>query len=88
MAHVKAKPGESFESMWKRFKRSVEKAGILSDLKKHEYYEKPSVKRKKKQAAARKTNCGGHRRFSLDPVQPIPASCLPPACWGVNEDSE
>lgn len=52
MAYVKAKPGESFESMWKRFKRSVERAGILSDLKKHEYYEKPSVKRKKKHAAA------------------------------------
>lgn len=54
MTYVKAKSGEPFEALWKRFKRSVEKAGVLSDLKKHDYYEKPSVKKKKKQAAARK----------------------------------
>lgn len=54
MAFVKAKPNESIDSLLKRFKRAVEKSGVLSDLKKHEFYDKPSVKRKKKQAAARK----------------------------------
>jgi small subunit ribosomal protein S21 len=54
MSWVKAKAGESFESLMKRFKKAVERSGILTDLKKHEFYEKPSVKRKRKQAAARK----------------------------------
>lgn len=54
MSWVKAKPGESFESLIKRFKKAVEGSGILADLKKHEFYEKPSAKRKRKQAAARK----------------------------------
>ena len=38
----------------RRFKKICEKAGILSEIRKHEYYEKPSVKRKKKAIAARK----------------------------------
>lgn len=54
MTFVKAKHNESIDSLLKRFKRAVEKSGILSDFKKHEFYEKPSVKRKKKQIAARK----------------------------------
>jgi small subunit ribosomal protein S21 len=54
MGQVTARPGESFESMWKRFKRLIEREGTLADLRKHEYFEKPSVKRKKKSIAARK----------------------------------
>jgi small subunit ribosomal protein S21 len=38
----------------KRFKKSCEKAGILSEVRKREHYEKPSVKRKKKALAAKK----------------------------------
>ena len=38
----------------RRFKKACEKSGILSDIRKQEYYEKPSVKRKKKAIAARK----------------------------------
>lgn len=38
----------------KKFKRQVEKAGVVSDLRKREYYEKPSVKRRKKSIQARK----------------------------------
>lgn len=38
----------------KRFKKQVEKAGVLSEVRKREYYEKPSVKKKKKAIAARK----------------------------------
>lgn len=54
MAFVKAKPNEDINSLLKRFKRAVERSGVLSDLKKHEFYEKPGVRRKKKQEAARK----------------------------------
>lgn len=38
----------------RRFKKACEKSGILSDIRRQEYYEKPSVKRKKKSIAARK----------------------------------
>lgn len=54
MPGVKVKENETFESALRRFKRQCEKAGILSELRKREYYEKPSVKRKKKALAARK----------------------------------
>ena len=54
MACVVAKPGESFDSLLKRFKKAVERSGVLSDYKKHQSYEKPSVKKKRKKAAARK----------------------------------
>jgi len=54
VALVKIKEGESFESAFRRFKKSCEKAGILSDVKKREHYEKPSVRLKKKSLSARK----------------------------------
>lgn len=54
MAGVRIREGESFESAVRRFKRSCEKAGILSELRKREHYEKPSVRKKRKSMAARK----------------------------------
>lgn len=54
MALVKIRDGESFESAFRKFKKSCEKAGILSEVKKREHFEKPSVSAKKKSIAARK----------------------------------
>lgn len=54
MALVRLKEGESFESAFRRFKKSCEKAGILSEVKKREHFEKASVRLKKKSIAARK----------------------------------
>lgn len=54
MSNVRLKDGESFESIVRRFKKSCEKAGILAELRKRECYEKPSVKRKKQNAQAKK----------------------------------
>jgi small subunit ribosomal protein S21 len=45
---------ESFERALRRFKKKCEKAGILSDLRKHRHYEKPSERRKRKMNAARR----------------------------------
>ena len=45
---------DNFEVALRRFKKQVEKGGILSELKKRQHYEKPSVQRKKKKAAAKK----------------------------------
>ena len=56
MSEVRVKENESLDSALKRFKRSCAKAGVLSDLRKKEYYLSPSVKRRKKSEAARKKN--------------------------------
>ena len=54
MTSVRVKEGESFERAMRRFKKMCERSGILGEIRKREYYEKPSVKKKKKAAAARK----------------------------------
>lgn len=54
MSEVRVKENESLDSALKRFKRSCAKAGVMSEVRKREHYEKPSVKRKKKSEAARK----------------------------------
>mgnify|MGYP000897535741 FL=1 len=54
MPGIKVRDTEPFEGALKRFKKQVEKAGVLSEVRKREYYEKPSVKKKKKAIAARK----------------------------------
>jgi small subunit ribosomal protein S21 len=51
---VLVREDESFESALRRFKKQVEKAGVLSEMRKRQHYEKPSVRRKKKALAARK----------------------------------
>lgn len=53
MAGVRVRDDESFEKALKRFTKSCEKAGILSDIKKHQHFEKPSDKRKRKLNAAK-----------------------------------
>jgi small subunit ribosomal protein S21 len=54
MAMVKLRDNESFEQAFRRFKKAAEKSGILSEVKKREHYEKPSVRLKKKSISARK----------------------------------
>lgn len=54
MPGVRVREGEPFEIALRRFKKQCEKAGILTELKKREHYEKPSVKKKRKSIAARK----------------------------------
>ena len=50
--------GESIDSALKRFRRQCQRDGILSEWKKREHYEKPSVKKKKKSEAARRRRSG------------------------------
>ena len=54
MSEVHIKENETLDSALRRFKRSCAKAGVLSELRKREHYESPSVKRRKKSEAARK----------------------------------
>lgn len=52
MPSIRVKENENFEISLRRFKRLTEKAGVLADLRRHEYYEKPTWKRKRKKASA------------------------------------
>lgn len=54
MSKTVVKNNESIEDALRRFKRTVSKNGTIKEVRKREYYEKPSVKRKKKSEAARK----------------------------------
>lgn len=54
MSEVKVGQNESLDNALRRFKRKCQRAGVLSEVRKREHYEKPSVKRKKKSEAARK----------------------------------
>jgi len=56
MAEVIIHEDESFDRALKRFKKKCEKAGILSDLRKHRHFEKPSERRKRKLNAAIRKN--------------------------------
>lgn len=52
MPNVRVKENEPFEVAMRRFKRSCEKAGILAEVRRREFYEKPTWERKRKAAAA------------------------------------
>jgi small subunit ribosomal protein S21 len=63
MSLVRLRDGESFEQAFRRFKKSCEKSGVLSEVKKREHYEKPGVRKKKKSMSARKRSLKKVRRF-------------------------
>jgi small subunit ribosomal protein S21 len=56
MPQVRVKENEPFEVAMRRFKRSCEKAGVLAEVRRREFYEKPTSERKRKAAAAVKRN--------------------------------
>jgi small subunit ribosomal protein S21 len=51
---VRLSQGESFESLLRRFTKKVQQAGIISEARRRGFYEKPSIKRKRKEAAKRR----------------------------------
>ena len=63
MPSVKVRENEPFEFALRRFKRTCEKAGVLAEVRKREFYEKPTQERKRKRAAAVKRHL---RRVSRD----------------------
>ncbi len=54
MPGIRVRDNEPLEGAIRRFKKQCEKSGILSELRKREHYEKPSIRQKKKTIAARK----------------------------------
>ena len=63
MPSVKVKDNEPFDFALRRFKRSCEKAGILTETRRRQHYEKPTAVRKRKLAAAVKRN---YKRIAKD----------------------
>ena len=63
MPSVRVKENEYFDAALRRFKLACEKAGILTELRRREYYEKPTQERKRKKAAAVKRHM---KRLSRD----------------------
>jgi small subunit ribosomal protein S21 len=63
MPSVRVKENEPFEVALRRFKRSCEKAGVLAEVRRREFYEKPTSERKRKKAAAVKRH---HKKLSRE----------------------
>ena len=54
MIHIKVRDKENFDRALKRFTKACEKSGLMADIKKHQYYEKPSERRKRSENTARR----------------------------------
>ena len=67
MTTVRVKDNEPFEVALRRFKRTIEKLGLLTDLRAREFYEKPTAERKRKLAAAVKRH---HKRMRSQTLPP------------------
>ena len=67
MTTVRLKENEPFDVALRRFKRTIEKLGLLTDLRAREFYEKPTAERKRKLAAAVKRN---HKRLRSQMLPP------------------
>jgi small subunit ribosomal protein S21 len=67
MTTVRVKENEPFEAALRRFKRTVEKTGLLTELRSREFYEKPTAERKRKLAAAVKRQ---HKRLRSQLLPP------------------
>ena len=65
MPIIKLKENESFDSGLRRFKRSCDRAGVISEVRKREFYEKPTSVRKRKAAAAVKRQANRSRAGML-----------------------
>ena len=66
MTTIRVKENEPFDVALRRFKRTIEKLGLLTELRAREFYEKPTAERKRKHAAAVK------RRYKRMRAQMLP----------------
>ncbi len=68
MPAIRVKENEPFDVALRRFKRSCEKAGVLTEVRRREYYEKPTTVRKRKAAAAVKRHL---KKISRDQMRRV-----------------
>ena len=69
MPAIKLKETESFDAGLRRFKRSCDKAGIIAEVRKREFYEKPTSVRKRKAAAAVKRASKKRKMGTMPPLR-------------------
>jgi len=69
MTQVNPRPNETIDNLLIRFKKAVENSGVLADYRKNERYNKPSVKRKMKQMAARKRRLKNNKGKPVEKVR-------------------
>jgi small subunit ribosomal protein S21 len=78
MPNVRVRENEPFEVALRRFKRSCEKAGVLTEIRRREFYEKPTAERKRKLAAAVKRHAKKdlklYAAFGQQMICPIPVN--------------
>jgi small subunit ribosomal protein S21 len=74
MPSVQIRENENFDITLRRFKRACEKAGLISEMRRHEFYEKPKWVRKRKGAQAVKRLLKKLSRERTIPVRGLPAS--------------
>jgi small subunit ribosomal protein S21 len=83
MPSVRVRENEYFDAALRRFKRACEKAGVLTELRRREFYEKPTQERKRKKAAAVKRHLKRLSRENMrgtgggSPASPPPAPTRP-----------
>ena len=65
MTTIRVKENEPFDVALRRFKRTIEKIGLLTELRAREFYEKPTAERKRKKAAAVKRHFKRVRSMQL-----------------------
>jgi small subunit ribosomal protein S21 len=75
MPAIRVKENEPFEVAIRRFKRTVEKTGLLTELRAREFYEKPTAERKRKLAAAVKRHHKRMRSQTLPPKTVLTPDC-------------
>ena len=61
MPSIKVKENEPFDIAIRRFRRACEKAGVLTEIRKREFYEKPTSVRKRKAAAVKRVHKRSNR---------------------------
>jgi small subunit ribosomal protein S21 len=66
VVEVRLEDNEPIDNALKRFKKVVQNSGLISEMKKREFYEKPSERRKKREAAARKKARRRAMKFNRD----------------------
>jgi small subunit ribosomal protein S21 len=81
MPSVRVRENEYFDAALRRFKRACEKAGVLTELRRREFYEKPTQERKRKKAAAVKRHLKRLSRENMRGTGGAPSSApsAPPA---------
>ena len=68
MPNIRVKENEPFDVALRRFKRACEKAGVLTEVRRREYYEKPTAVRKRKAAAAVKRH---HKKLQREQMRRV-----------------